>query len=108
LASAKDNGCRLATIVNGGRAILLKTQRSIKKIFLLYFKSYYSIFSVTALANPLDGSPARWIGQIHQIHAAGRAYGSATMVGVFIALFVGCGGWSRDVTSSSYVKSTRK
>ena len=29
-------------------------------------------------------------------------------VGVFIALFVGCGGWSRDVTSSLYEKSTRK
>jgi hypothetical protein len=61
----------LATIVDGSQAILLKTQRSIeKKLFLLYFKSYYSIFLVAASANPLDGLPARWIVQIHQIHAA--------------------------------------
>jgi hypothetical protein len=60
----------LATIVDSGRAILLKTQRSIeKKIFLLYFKSYYSIFFGCGLSHPLDGSPARWIVLIHQIHA---------------------------------------
>jgi hypothetical protein len=93
-----------ATIVDGGRGILLKTQRSIEKKFSLYFKSYYSNFLAAASANPLDGSPTHWIVQIHQIHAASRANGSPTMVGVFIALFVGCGGWSRDVTSSSYVE----
>jgi hypothetical protein len=59
-----------ATIVDGGRAILLKTQRSINKKNLLYFKSYYRIFFAAASANPLDGSPAHWIVLIHQIHAA--------------------------------------
>jgi hypothetical protein len=44
----------LATIVDGGRAILLKTQRLIeKKLFLLYFKSYYSIFFGCSLSQPL-------------------------------------------------------
>jgi hypothetical protein len=52
----------LATIVDGGWAILLKTQRSIeKKIFLLYFKSYYSIFFGCGLGQPL-GRVARALG----------------------------------------------
>jgi hypothetical protein len=43
-----------ATIVNGRQVILLKTQRSIeKKLFLLYFKSYYSIFFSCGLSQPL-------------------------------------------------------
>jgi hypothetical protein len=43
-----------STIVDGGWAILLKTQRSIeKKIFLLYFKCYYCIFFGCGLSQPL-------------------------------------------------------
>jgi hypothetical protein len=95
----------LATIVDGGWAILLKTQRLIEKNYLSFILKATTVFSFAAAsANPLDGSLAHWIVQIHQIHAAWRANGSATMVGIFIALFVGCGGWFRDLTSSLYVK----
>jgi hypothetical protein len=94
----------LATIVDGGRAILLKTQRSIEKLFLLYFKSYYSIFFSCGLSQPLGrvartldcadtSNPCRLKGKGLRHHGRG-----------IIALFVGCGGWSHDVTSSSYVE----
>jgi len=43
-----------ATIVDGRRAMLLKTQRLIeKKIFLLYFKCYYRFFFNGGLGQPL-------------------------------------------------------
>jgi hypothetical protein len=44
---------------------------------------------------------------IYQIHAAGGASGSITMVLVFVGCFCCCG-WTRDVTSSSYVKNDTK
>jgi hypothetical protein len=93
-----------ATIIDGRRVILLKTQRSIKKKFSFIVRVTKVFFSAAALTNPLDGSPERWIGQIHQIHAIEGANGSATMVTIFIALFVVCGGWTRDITSSVYVE----
>jgi hypothetical protein len=43
---------------------------------------------------------AAWI---HLIHATGGASGSITMVVVFVGCLCCCG-WTRDVTSSSYVK----
>ena len=54
----------------------------------------------------MDGSPARWIALIHQLHVAGEEGGSATMVAVFLPVLpVGVVLWlsSRDVTRSSYV-----
>jgi hypothetical protein len=94
-----------ATIVDGGWAILLKTQRSIeKKYFLLYFKSYYSIFFGCGLSQPLGrvahtldcadtSNPCRLKGKRLCHH--GR--------GIYCTF---CGLWwlSRDVTSSSYVE----
>jgi hypothetical protein len=60
----------LATIVDGRRAILLKTQVDRKKYFS-FILSITTVFSMAAeSANPLDGSPPSWIVQIHQIHAA--------------------------------------
>jgi hypothetical protein len=95
----------LATIVDGGQAILVITMRSIEKKCLSFILSVTTVFfSAAASANPLAGSPARWIVRIHQIHAAGRVNSSATMVRVFIALFVVCG-WFHDITSSSYVEN---
>ena len=36
----------------------------------------------------MDGSPARWIALIHQLHVAGEEGGSATMVAVFVPVVV--------------------
>jgi hypothetical protein len=50
----------LATIVDGGQAILLKTQRLIEKKYFSFILRVTTVFSLAAaLANPLDGSPAR-------------------------------------------------
>ncbi len=55
-----------ATIVDGGRAILLKTQMSIEKKYFSFILRVTTVFSLAAAsANPLDGSPACWIVQIH-------------------------------------------
>jgi hypothetical protein len=53
----------------------------------------------------MDGSPARWIALIHQLHVAGEEGGSATMVAVFLPVLpVGVVLWLLLVTSrSSYV-----
>jgi hypothetical protein len=60
-----------ANIVNGGQAILLKTHRLIEKKYFSCILRVTTVFSLAiASANPLDGSPARWIAQIHQIHPA--------------------------------------
>ena len=54
----------------------------------------------------MDGSPARSIALIHQLHVAGEEGGSATMVAVFLPVLpvgvVLCLS-SRDVTRSTYV-----
>jgi hypothetical protein len=60
----------LATIVDGGRAILLKTQRLIKKYFSFILRVTTVFFLAAASANPLDRLPVRWIVLIHQTHAA--------------------------------------
>jgi hypothetical protein len=66
----------------------------------------YRISSSTTSPNIMDGSPARWITLIHQLHVAGEEGGSTTMVAVFLPVFpvgvVLCLS-SRDVTRSSYV-----
>ena len=41
--------------------------------------------------NTMDGSPARWIALVHQLHIAGVEGGSATMVAVFLPVLVCCG-----------------
>ncbi len=59
----------LATIVNGGRAILFKTQMSIEKNYFSFILRVTTVlFLAAASANPLDRLPARWIVMIHQIH----------------------------------------
>jgi hypothetical protein len=45
---------------------------------------YYVNYSSTTLPNTMDGSPARSIVWIHQLHVAGEEGGSATMVAVFL------------------------
>jgi hypothetical protein len=44
----------------------------------------YIIFLSATLPDTMDGSPARWIVLIHQLHVAGEEGGSATMVAVFL------------------------
>ena len=74
-----------ATIVVGGRPILLKQEVSIEKYYyLLYFTIVYVNSSSATSPNTMDGSPARWIALIHQLHVAGEEGGSATMVAVFV------------------------
>ncbi len=81
-----------ATIVVGGRPILLKQVVSIeKKYYLLYFIIFYVNSLSATLSNTMDGSPARWIAFIHQLHVAGEEGGSATIVAVFLPLLVCCG-----------------
>ena len=63
----------------------------------------YRITSSTTSPNIMDGSPARWIALIHQLHIAGEEGGSATMVAVFwqfLCVVAGC----RISSSSSYVE----
>ena len=66
----------------------------------------YCITSSATSPNTMDGSPARWIALIHQLHVAGEEGGSATMLGVFLpVLQIGVVLWfsSCDVTRLSYV-----
>ena len=49
----------LATIVDGGWEILLKTQRLIEKNISPFFKSYYSIFFGCGLSQPLG-----WVARV--------------------------------------------
>jgi hypothetical protein len=62
---------------------------------------------MTALEQTCTRQPNPQAAWIHHIHAAGGTGSSNTMVAVFIGLVVCCG-WSRDVTSSSYVKNGTK
>jgi hypothetical protein len=66
---------------------------------------YVNFLSATS-PDTMDGSPARSIMLIHQLHVAGEEGGSATMVAVFLPVLpvgvVLCLS-SRDVTRSSYV-----
>jgi hypothetical protein len=60
-----------ATIVDGGRGILLKTQRLIEKKYFSFILRVTTVFFLAvASANPLDGLSTHWIVLIHQIHAA--------------------------------------
>jgi hypothetical protein len=59
------------------------------------------------LDNTCTRPPARQAAWIHQIHAAGGPSGSITMVVVFVGCLCCCG-WTRDVTSSLYVKNGTK
>jgi hypothetical protein len=66
----------------------------------------YANFLSSTLPDTMDGSPARSIALIYQLHVAGEEGGSATMVAVFLPVLpvgvVFCLS-SRDVTRSSYV-----
>ena len=66
---------------------------------------YVNFLSATS-PDTMDGSPARSIALIHQLHVAGEEGGSATMVAVFLPVLpvgvVLCLS-SRDVTRSTYV-----
>ena len=55
---------------------------------------FYYNSSSAALTNPSSGSPAHSVILIHQIHVAGGASRSATMVVVF-AVYLCCVFWSR-------------
>ena len=45
---------------------------------------FYCITSSATSPDTMDGSPARWIALIHQLHVAGEEGGSTTMVAVFL------------------------
>jgi hypothetical protein len=48
---------------------------------------YYVNSSSATSPDTMDGSPARWIALIHQLHVTGEEGGSATMVAVFCRFF---------------------
>jgi hypothetical protein len=51
--------------------------------------------------------PTPWAAWNHQIYAAGGASGFTTMVVMFVVCLCCCG-WTRDITSSAYVKNGTK
>jgi hypothetical protein len=63
--------------------------------------------STAALENICARPPATRTLWNHQIHAAGGASGSITMVVVFVGCLCCCG-WTRDIASSLYVKNGTK
>ncbi len=68
---------------------------------------FYQNPLTAALKQTWARPPATRTVWIHWIHAAGGASGSITMVVVFDGCLCCCG-WTRDVTSSSYVKKGTK
>jgi hypothetical protein len=89
----------LATIIAGGRAQIRLNIKSIQTYkFLHNFIEFNKLFK-GGLNNICARPPARQAAWIHQIHAAGGASGSITMVVVFVGCLCCCG-WTRDVTSS--------
>jgi hypothetical protein len=62
---------------------------------------------IVALDNICARPPAPRAAWNHQIHTAGGASGSTTMVVMFVVC-VYCCGWTCDVTSSTYVKNGTK
>jgi hypothetical protein len=62
---------------------------------------------IVALDNICARPPTPWAAWNHQIHAAGEASGSTTMVVMFVVCLC-CYGWTRDVTSSTHVKNGTK
>jgi hypothetical protein len=89
-----------ATIVAGGRAQIQLNIRSIQT-----YKFLHNFISSRAASDKIRARPpARQAAWIHQIHAAGGASGSITMVVVFVGC-LRCCGWTCDVTSSLYVKN---
>jgi hypothetical protein len=59
------------------------------------------------LKNECARPPATRAAWYHQIHAAGGASSSITMVVVFVGCLCCCG-WTHDVTRPSYVKNGTK
>jgi hypothetical protein len=98
----------LATIVNGGQAILLITQRSIEKnISPLYLELLQYFFLSPPQPTPWIGCPRIGLcGFVKSTPLEGQM-APPPWLG-FYCPFVGCGGWSRDVMSSSYVKKWYK
>jgi hypothetical protein len=68
---------------------------------------YYGNSLSATLPNTLDGLPAHWIAQIHQLCVAGEEGGSTTMVALFllVGVFVAC---CHISLTSSYVEKWYK
>ena len=73
-----------ATIVVGGRPIILKQEVSIEKYTKNILMVCYVNFLSATSPDTMDGSPARSIALIPHLHVAGEEGGSATMVAVFL------------------------
>ncbi len=93
----------LATIVAGRWAIISKYERSKKILISTLIYWFYQNPLTLALKQTWARSPTPQTVWIHWIHATGGVSGSITMVVVFVGCLCCCG-WTRDVTSSSYVK----
>ena len=89
LAAAGNNGrrfghhCRWRTSPNS-----IKQEASINKLISTLIYGIYLIASTEASGRTCARPPTPQAAWVHQIHAAGGASGSTTMVMVFVMLFV--------------------
>ena len=106
-ASDDDDGCHFGHHCcrqTSPNSIKHKVDKNILISTLVYW--FYQNPSTTALEQACARPPATWKVWIHRIHTAGGARGSITMVVVFVGCLCCCG-WTRDVTSSLYVKNKK-
>ncbi len=107
-ASTDDDGCRFGHHCcwrTSPNSIKHKVDKNILISTLIYW--FYQNPSTAALEVTCERPPTTWMVWIHWIHAAGGASSSITMVVVFVGCLCCCG-WTRDITSSSYVKNGAK
>ncbi len=108
LAAADGNGCRFGHHrCRQTSQIREHAEVDRNKLMTTLIYWFYQTPSTAVLEQTWARPPATWMSWNHQIHAAGGASGSITMVVVFVGCLCCCG-WTRDVTSSSYVKNGTK
>ncbi len=108
LAAADGNGCHFGHHCHRWTSQIrehAEVDRNYLITTLIYW--FYQNPSTAASERTWARPPATRTVWIHWIHAAGGANGSITMVVVFVGCLCYCG-WTRDVTSSSYVKNGTK
>ncbi len=107
-ASTNDDGCHFGHHCcwwTSPNSIKHKVNKNILISTLVYW--FYQNPSTAALEWTCARPPATRTVWIHQIHAAGGASGSITMVVVFVGCLCCCG-WTRNVTCKKWYKNNLK